>query len=134
MIGLTIGQVAQTAAVHVETLRYYERRGLLRRPPRSATNYRLYPEEAVRQVRFIKRAQELGFSLREIKELLTLRTGRGADCQNNVRERAMAKVNDIDEKIRTLQAMKKALRPLIEACGQRSGDTCPILDSLESSQ
>jgi MerR family mercuric resistance operon transcriptional regulator len=132
MTGLTIGQVAQTAAVHIETLRYYERRGLLRRPPRSATNYRLYPEEAVRQVRFIKRAQELGFSLREIKELLALRTGRGAGCQNSVRERAIAKMNDIDEKIRTLQAMKRALRPLIEACGERAGDSCPILDSLEA--
>lgn len=133
MNGLTIGQVAQTAAVHVETLRYYERRGLLRRPPRSTANYRLYPEEAVRQVRFIKRAQELGFSLREIKELLALRTGRGAGCQENVRARAIAKVNDIDEKIRTLQAMKKALRPLIEACAERSSvSACPILESLEA--
>ena len=73
MNGLAIGEVAAQAEVHIETLRYHERRGLVERPPRSASNYRLYPEDAVRRVRFIKRAQELGFSLKDIKELLSLR-------------------------------------------------------------
>jgi MerR family transcriptional regulator, copper efflux regulator len=72
MDGLTIGEVAQQAKVHIETLRYYERRGLIERLPRSASNYRLYPEEAVHRVRFIKRAKELGFSLKDINELLSL--------------------------------------------------------------
>jgi DNA-binding transcriptional MerR regulator len=70
---LTIGDVAEQAQVHSETLRYYERRGLIARPPRSRSNYRLYPEETVQRVRFIKRAQALGFSLNDIKELLSLR-------------------------------------------------------------
>src|SRR2546429_2729002 len=73
MNGLTIGEVAERAKVHIETLRYYEQRGLIASPPRSTSNYRLYPEDTVRRVRFIKHAQELGFSLREIKELLSLR-------------------------------------------------------------
>lgn len=135
MDGLTTGQLAQTAAVHVETLRYYERRGLLKRPPRSATNYRLYPEDAVRQVRFIKRAQELGFSLREVKELLALRSGHSASSAERIRERATAKLKDIDEKIRSLQSMKRALQPLVAACpGRGSVSGCPIMESLNSSR
>ena len=70
MNGLTIGQIAKQARVHVETLRYYERRGLVARPPRSGSNYRLYPHEAVTRLQFINRAQDLGFSLKEIKKLL----------------------------------------------------------------
>lgn len=128
MDGLTIGQVAEAATVHIETLRYYERRGLLRRPPRSHANYRLYPEDAVRQVRFIKRAQELGFSLKEIKELMALRSG--TSPAREVRPRAIAKLKDIDEKIQSLQAMKKALRPLVEACAGRG--SCPIIESLDA--
>ena len=71
MNGLTIGEVAERAKVHIETLRYYEQRGLIASPPRSTSNYRLYPEDAVRRVRFIKRAQELGFSLKEIRSCST---------------------------------------------------------------
>lgn len=130
MNGLTIGQVAEAATVHIETLRYYERRGLLRRPPRSHANYRLYPEDAVRQVRFIKRAQELGFSLNEIKELMALRNA--TSPARDVRPRAVAKLQDIDEKIRSLQAMKKALRPLLEACAGHG--SCPIIESLDVSR
>ncbi len=130
MNGLTIGQVAEAATVHIETLRYYERRGLLRRPPRSHANYRLYPEEAVRQVCFIKRAQDLGFSLNEIKELIALRTG--ASPAREVRERAIAKLKDIEEKIRSLRAMQKALRPLVAACAGRG--PCPIIESLDGSR
>jgi DNA-binding transcriptional MerR regulator len=80
MKGLTIGEIAAQAEVHIETLRYYERRGLVERPPRSASNYRRYPEDAVRRVRFIKRAQELGFSLKDIKDLLSLRAAPEAWC------------------------------------------------------
>ena len=80
MDGLTIGAVAKQANVRVETLRYYERQGLVARPPRSRSNYRLYPADTVRRVQFIKRAQSLGFSLQEITELLTLRAEPTARC------------------------------------------------------
>ncbi len=108
MNGLAIGEVAAQAEVHIETLRYYERRGLVERPPRSASNYRLYPEDAVRRVRFIKRAHELGFSLKDTKELLSLRAAPEAGC-HEVRAHAEAKIKDIDDKIGSLTAMKHAL-------------------------
>jgi MerR family transcriptional regulator, copper efflux regulator len=101
MNGLTIGEVAERAKGYIETLRYYERRGLLARPPRSASNYRLYPEDAVQRVRFIKRAQELGFSLKDIKELLSLRAAPEAEC-GEIRAHVDAKIKDIEEKIGSL--------------------------------
>jgi len=129
---LTIGQVAKQAAVHVETLRYYERCGLVARPRRSAANYRLYPRETVRQLRFVKRAQALGFSLQEIKALLSLRAGSKARCAE-VRERARAKIDDIDRKIQSLAAMRKALAKLVAECAAgRPVAECPILDALEA--
>jgi MerR family transcriptional regulator, copper efflux regulator len=132
MDGLTIGEVAAQAEVHIETLRYYERRGLVERPPRSASNYRLYPEEAVRRVRFMKRAQELGFSLNDIKELLSLRAAPEAGCRD-VRAHAEAKIKDIDEKIGALTAMKHALSTLVMACsGEAPLGDCWILESLET--
>lgn len=131
MDGLMSGEVAAQAKVHVETLRYYERRGLIAKPPRSRSNYRLYPEEAVRRVRFIKRAQELGFSLRDIEELLSLRTAPGAEC-GEVRAHAEAKIKAIDETIASLTAMKGALSKLVAACsGQGPLTECPILESLD---
>ena len=134
MYGLTIGDVAKRADVHVETLRYYERRGLMARPPRSMSNYRLYPEDTVRRLRFIKHAQALGFSLKEIKELLSLRAAPKARCAD-VRERAEAKIKDIEEKIRSLQAMKKALAKLVAECVGREPITdCPILDALDTEE
>jgi MerR family transcriptional regulator, copper efflux regulator len=118
--------------VRIETLRYYEREGLVASPPRSVSNYRLYPEETVRRVQFIKRAQELGFSLKEIKELLSLRADPTVPCAD-VRSRALAKINDIDQKMRTLQAMKHTLTHLVEECpGQGAITDCPILESLDT--
>jgi MerR family copper efflux transcriptional regulator len=132
MDGLTIGGVAEQANVHIETLRYYERRGLVARPLRSLSHYRLYPQDAVRRVRFIKHAQELGFTLKEIKELLSLRAAPKTRCAD-VRERAEAKMKDIEEKIRALQAMKKALAKLVAECAGRGPVTdCPILDALDA--
>ena len=134
MDGLTIGEVAERAKVHIETLRYYERRGLVASPPRSVSNYRLYPEGAVRRVRFIKRAQELGFSLKEIKELLSLRAAPEAGCAE-VRAHAEAKIRDIDEKIGSLTAMKDALSKLVAECsGEGSLADCPILESLDTKE
>ena len=132
MDGLTIGDVAKRADVNIETLRYYERRGLVARPPRSMSNYRLYPEDAVRRVRFIKRAQELGFSLKEIQELLSLRAAPKARCAD-VRGRALAKIDDIEERMRVLRAMKKALTKLVAECAGRAPvSECPILESFDA--
>ena len=134
MSGLTIGEVAEQGGVHIETLRYYERRRLLEKPPRSASNYRQYPEAAVRRVRFIKRAQELGFSLNDIKELLSLQAAPEASCAE-IRAHAEAKMKDIDAKIGALTAMKYVLSTLVAEC---SGDgplsDCPILESLETQE
>ena len=130
MNGLTIGDVAKQARVRIETLRYYEREGLVASPPRSLSNYRLYPEDTVHRVQFIKRVQELGFSLKEIKEILSLRMEPSTSCAD-VRNRALAKITTIEEKIRTLQAMKHALTQLVEECpGQGAVTDCPILESL----
>ncbi len=133
MDGLTIGQVAAQAAVNIETLRYYERQGILPKPRRTPSNYRLYSTETVRSIRFIKRAQELGFSLKEIKELLSLRATSGPRCEA-VRQKARAKIQDIDDRIQALAAMRAVLVRLVEECSARNGSLskCPILESLDS--
>jgi MerR family copper efflux transcriptional regulator len=132
MDGLTIGDVAKQAEVHSETLRYYERCGLVARPPRSVSNYRLYPEETVRRVRFIKRAQELGFSLKEIKELLSLRASPKARC-GDIRDHTVAKISDVEARIHALQAMKKVLEKLVAECsGWAPLSSCPILEALDT--
>lgn len=128
---LTIGAVAKLAAVNIETMRYYERRGLVPRPPRSASNYRQYPAETVARVRFIKRAQELGFTLKEIKGLLALRvTPRAKSAQ--VRERVRRKIESVDAKIKALEAMRTALSALEARCSGRGHiSTCSILRALD---
>ena len=124
-----VEHVARAAGVNVETLRYYERRGLLR-PSRALNGYRSYDAEAARRVRFIRRAQALGFSLNEIDELLALRARPGKSCAD-VRRRAEAKVAAIEHKLRALRAMRKALGRLVEQCAGRGPVTgCPILESL----
>jgi len=131
---LKIGQLAQRAAVNLQTIRYYEREGLLPEPPRLSSGYRLYSDSMVRRVRFIKRAQEIGFSLAEIRELLSLRAN-GPRERNEVRAIAQAKIADIEDKMRTLKAMKTVLNRLTErcsACGPAS--ECPILESIDSEE
>jgi MerR family transcriptional regulator, copper efflux regulator len=129
---LTIGKLAKDAGVNLETVRYYERRGLLPKPPRSTSSgYRQFPEDAARRLRFIRRAQELGFSLAEIGELLSLRVSR-TSTSGAIRARTEAKIADIDSKIRTLESMKKSLQRLTKACdGCAPMADCPILDSLD---
>jgi MerR family mercuric resistance operon transcriptional regulator len=132
MEGLKVGEVAKHAGVNLQTIHYYERRGLLPKPPRTGSNYRVYPRGAVLRVRFIKRAQELGFTLKEIEELLSLRAAPRTRC-GDVRGRAEAKVRDIDQKVGTLQAMRRALTKLIGECsGSRPVTECPILEALDS--
>jgi len=117
--------------VNVETIRYYERRGLIPKPPRSSSGYRLYPQEAVTRIRFIKRAKELGFSLKEISELLSLRVEPNTTC-GDIRRRAEAKIVDIEGRIETLQRMKRALMELVALCqGRGPISECPILEALD---
>ena len=111
MTVLTIGQVARQAGVGVETVRYYERQGLLEQPARKASGYRQYAADAVSRLRFIRRGKELGFSLKEIGELLALRFGPDATVAE-VKRRAEAKIADIEGKIRDLQRTRDALRKL----------------------
>jgi Hg(II)-responsive transcriptional regulator len=128
---LRIGDVASRAGVNVETLRYYERRGILRSPKRSAAGYREYPSDTVRLIRFVKRAQELGFTLDEIEDLIALRETPSRK-RDKVRELAAAKLRDIDAKIDRLVAMREALSPLVEGCAcGASTVTCPILEALD---
>ena len=128
---LMIGQVARSAGVGVETVRFYERSGLLEEPSRKPSGYRQYDEMVVSRLRFIKRAKELGFTLKEIKELLSLRLEPSSSCAD-VKSKAAGKITEIESKIRTLQRMKKALVKLTGACDQKAETVeCPILDALD---
>ncbi len=128
---LTIGRLARNAGVKVETVRFYERKRLLPEPPRSRSGYRLYPPEAVARIRFIRRAQSLGFSLAEIGDLLSLRVDRGTTCAD-VKRKAELKTEEIDWKIRDLRKMRKALSQLASKCmGRGPSEECPILEYLE---
>jgi Hg(II)-responsive transcriptional regulator len=123
-------QTAKAAGVNAQTLRYYERRGLLPRPPRRGSGYREYPVDAVRIVRFIKRAQDLGFSLDEIEQLVRLRGTQRGDRQR-VRTIAERKIEDIDRKIARLHSMRGALRTLVESCQHGGAANCPIIEALD---
>ncbi|HIE96395.1 MAG: heavy metal-responsive transcriptional regulator [Pirellulaceae bacterium] len=128
---LTIGKVAERAGVGIETIRFYEREGLLEEPTRSASGYRQFDEDVVKRLMFIGRAKELGFTLKEIKELLSLRVDPETCCED-VKAKADAKIADIENKIVTLRKMKKALARLTKACGEREPtDECPILQTLD---
>jgi len=129
---LTIGELAKRGQVNRETVRYYERRRLLPPPSRSMSGYRIFSDEALRRLRFIRHAKALGFSLNEIKELLGLRVNSPIGC-DRVRERTQGKIDDIDKKIHDLKKMKGALSDLVTACvRRRRTDECPILGSLEA--
>ncbi len=126
-----IGRTAQAAGVNAQTLRYYERRGLIARARRGRSGYREYSDEAVAIVRFIKRAQELGFSLDEIEELIRLRGVRRAE-RHRVRAVAERKIEDIDRRIAQLRAMRRALSTLVEACHHGTDADCPIIEALSA--
>jgi len=127
----TIGRLAREVGINLETVRFYERRGLLPKPPRSASGYRLFPSEAARRLKFIKRAQELGFSLSEIRELLALRMS-PRTTSGEIRKRTEAKIADIEGKIKSLDSMRKSLVKLARSCGGCAPlSECPILESLD---
>jgi len=126
---MTIGQLAKRAA---ETVRFYEREGLLDEPDRRASGYRQYDGDVVRRLQFIRRAKELGFTLKEIKDLLSLKLDPSTTCAD-VKERAEAKIGDIEGKIQTLQRMKRALAKVTKSCsGSGPASECPILESIEA--
>jgi MerR family mercuric resistance operon transcriptional regulator len=128
---LTIGEVAKLTGIGVETVRFYEREGLLEEPERRPSGYRQFDERIVTRLRFIRRAKELGFTLKEIKELLSLKLDPSTTCAD-VKSRAEVKIENIEERIRTLQRMKHALAKLTKACSGRGRTSdCPILDALD---
>ncbi|HEV2538104.1 MAG TPA: heavy metal-responsive transcriptional regulator [Frateuria sp.] len=128
---LTIGAVAKRAGVAIDTIRYYEREGLLPEPARRPSGYRSYGEDTVAQLRFIRRAKNLGFTLEEIRELLAL----SADRQRGVRavkQRAQQRLAEIEARIEELQRVRAGLAQLIEACpGHGKPEQCPILRALD---
>jgi Hg(II)-responsive transcriptional regulator len=133
MGSLKIGALAEQAGVGVETVRFYERRGLLRRPQRPRSGYRLYPQETVARIRFIRNAQALGFTLHEITSLLTLRVTAGTSCAA-VRSRATAKLADVTRRAAELERIRVALKKLVAVCpGRGALVSCSILEALDSS-
>ncbi len=127
---LSIGAVARQAGVAVDTIRYYEREGLLPEPARRASGYRTYGEDAIRRLRFIRRAKELGFTLEEIRELLALSADRHLGVKG-VKQRAQQRLAAIDARIAELQRVRAGLDQLIEACpGHGAPEQCPILQAL----
>ncbi len=127
---LTIGKLADQSNVGVETIRFYERRGLLKQPAKKGS-FRYYPVDDIARVQFVKRAQELGFTLKEVKQLLDLRIKDQAQC-SDVLDQAARKINEIDKKINDLKKMKKSLLALADCCEDASIplSACPILDSF----
>lgn len=131
MTELTVGQLAKAAGINGETVRYYERIGMMPRPRRRPSGYRFYSEDDLARLKFIIHAKDLGFTLREIRELLELRVDPETTCED-VRAQAEAKIADVQQKIADLQRIKTALESLATACREKgpSGE-CPILEALE---
>ena len=130
---LTIGRVARAAGVAIDTIRYYEREGLLPEPERRLSGYRDYAPDAITRLRFIRRAKELGFTLGEIRELLAL-LALSADRERGVRgvrQRAETRLAEIERRIRELKRVQRGLKNLIDACpGNGAPERCPILTAL----
>ena len=130
MPSLTRSQIAQECGINGETLRYYENRGLIQPPPRSPAGYRLYSKDYVTRINFIQNAQKLGFTLKEIKELLKLRVDQTDQCEKAM-ARARDKLQEVERKMAGLKALRKALQTLIRQCETRTpSEECPVLASL----
>ncbi len=126
---LTIGLLAKQADVNIETIRYYQRINLLTEPEKPAQGYRIYPQQSINRIRFIKRAQQLGFSLQEIADLLQLSK---ANC-NDIRVLAEHKRQQINQQIKDLNNLRNTLDTLINEChNEKKTDCCPIIESLTS--
>ena len=127
---MRIGQLASEAGVNAQTIRFYERHGLMPRPARRANGYREYPSTTIDRIRFIRSAKQVGFTLGEIAELLSLRVRRGGTCAR-ICDRATAKAQEIEGKIAQLRRMHRVLQRMIVACsGKRAIEDCAILGAL----
>jgi MerR family mercuric resistance operon transcriptional regulator len=124
---MTIGRLAAAAGVHVETIRYYQRRGLLPEPKRPTGGVRRYGEDAAARLRFIKRAQDIGFTLDEVAELLKLERG----CRD-AHDLAAAKLVGVERRLADLRRIRRTLRELIGRCEEGRAESCPIIDSLRA--
>ena len=128
MSALSIGRLARAAGVHVETIRYYQRRGLLATPRKPPGGIRVYPAASLEQLHFIRRAQQLGFALRDIRELLALGSGHCRDT----RRLAEAHLADVDQRVRDLARMRRTLARLIRSCHNGQEQPCPIVATLSA--
>ena len=128
---MTIGQLAKASGVHLETIRYYERIGLIRKPPRTAGGYRLYGETELARLRFIRCGRELGFGLEKIQNLLVLQDAQGSTCEQ-VRTIAHEQIEAIDAKVTQFLRMKEILKRVVEHCPADPSptDCCPVLDYM----
>ena len=128
---LTIGKLAQLANVTIETIRYYQRKGLINEPVKPATGYRQYPTEVIARIQFIKRAQQSGFTLKEIAELLSLD---GKHCED-VQKMAEQKRQQIDKQLKDLTALRNVLDSLVKGCQQdQSTQHCSLIDALSNQE
>lgn len=131
MDNLSIGQLARAAGVTVETLRFYEKQGLLATPQRTDSGYRQYPPDSIKRVRFIQHAKQVGFTLNDIGELLALRQGKNTSCAD-IKARATHKIDQVERKIKELERISDALSRMTQKCsGSGSLSDCPILEELE---
>ncbi len=130
---MTIGELAEAAGVGVETIRFYERKKLIAQPERPRLGFRRYDDDVARRIRFVRQAQELGFTLAEILHLLELRLDPRRSC-GDVKSEAEARIIGIDEKIAALSVMRSALVEITHSCsGEGPTSECPILDAIEAS-
>ena len=131
MKAMKIGEIAKRSGIGIETIRYYEREGLLQEPERRPSGYRLYDESTVERLEYIGRAKALGFTLGEIRELLELSFAAHADC-DHIRERAAAKLGEIESKIRSLQKMRRSLARILAQCkAEDSPEDCPLVHDIK---
>lgn len=127
---MKIGKAAKQVGISVEAVRFYEKQGLIDKPPRNSSGYRNYPDEVIDHLYFITKAKELGFSLKEIKELLLLRYEPGTTC-DDIKQQAETKIEDIEKRIEALIKIKGALSELVSACtGKGPASSCPIIETL----
>lgn len=129
--GISIGEVAKRTDLGVETIRFYEREGLIEEPPRKLSGYRQYPENVIERIRFIRRAKDLGFSLKEIRELLELQKNEAATAAD-VKKVTEAKVEELTQKMLELEKMKTTLNRLIDECAEGSAKACSLFTHLSS--
>lgn len=134
MDNLSIGQLASAAGVTVETLRFYEKQGLLSEPQRTDSGYRQYPPDSIKRVRFIQHAKQVGFTLNDIGELLALRQDQNTACAD-IKSRAIRKIEEVDQKIRELERIRDALQRMAQKCsGAGALSDCPILEELDDQE